>query len=165
MKPIMEERKCPAQETCPAITACPEGAIRHVADKKAPLGGRIVFELAICTACGDCVTACCGNAIALAEVNPTTEEISTKGELNMLTIKVLGPGCANCVNLASIAQRAVSNLAIEAKVEKVTDYAEFVKYKLLATPGLVINEKLVSAGRVPSEAEITTYLTTALTEA
>ena len=82
----------------------------------------------------------------------------------MLTIKVLGPGCANCVNLASLAQRAVSNLAIEAKVEKVTDYAEFAKYKLLATPGLVINEKLVSAGRVPNEAEITTFLTNALME-
>ncbi len=82
----------------------------------------------------------------------------------MLTIKVLGPGCANCVNLASLAQRAVSNLAIEAKVEKVTDYAEFAKYKILATPGLVINEKLVSAGRVPNEAEITTFLTNALME-
>lgn len=80
----------------------------------------------------------------------------------MLTIKVLGPGCANCVNLASITQRAVKALAIEARVEKVTDYAEFAKYRLLATPGLVINEKLVSAGRVPSEAEITTYLTNAL---
>ena len=80
----------------------------------------------------------------------------------MLTIKVLGPGCANCVNLASIAQRAVNTLAIEAKVEKVTDYAEFAKYRLLATPGLVINEKLVSAGRIPSEAEITTFLTNAL---
>ncbi len=83
----------------------------------------------------------------------------------MLTIKVLGPGCANCVNLASIAQRAVNNLAIEARVEKVTDYAEFARYRLLATPGLVINEKLVSAGRVPSEAEVTTYLTNALMEA
>ena len=82
----------------------------------------------------------------------------------MLTIKVLGPGCANCVNLASIAQRAVTNLAIEAKVEKVTDYAEIMKYKILATPGLVINEKLVSAGRIPSEAEITTFLTNALME-
>ena len=80
----------------------------------------------------------------------------------MLTIKVLGSGCANCVNLASNAQRAVNTLAIEAKVEKVTDYAEFAKYRLLATPGLVINEKLVSAGRVPSEAEITTFLTNAL---
>ena len=83
----------------------------------------------------------------------------------MLTIKVLGPGCENCVNLASIAQRAVTNLSIEASVEKVTDRAEFAKYKLLATPGLVINEKLVSAGRVPSEAEVTTYLTTALAQA
>ncbi len=82
----------------------------------------------------------------------------------MLTIKVLGPGCANCVNLASLTQRAINNLAVEAKVEKVTDYAEIMKYKILATPGLVINEKVVSAGRVPSEAEITTFLTTALME-
>ena len=67
-------------ETCPAIPACPEGAIRHVADKNAKLGGRIVFELAICTGCGDCVTACCGNAIALAEENPTVEENSNKKE-------------------------------------------------------------------------------------
>jgi small redox-active disulfide protein 2 len=80
----------------------------------------------------------------------------------MLTIKVLGPGCANCVNLAGLTQRALTKLSIEAKVEKVTDYAEIMKYKILATPGLVINEKVVSAGRVPSEAEITIYLTNAL---
>jgi small redox-active disulfide protein 2 len=166
MKPVLDERKCPAMETCPAIPACPEGAIRHVTDKNAKLGGRIVFELAICTGCGDCVTACCGNAIALVEENTIVKEKpQEEGESNMLTIKVLGPGCANCVNLASIAQRAVTALAIEAKVEKVTDYSEFVKYRLFATPGLVINEKLVSAGRVPSEAEVTTYLTNALMEA
>jgi len=80
----------------------------------------------------------------------------------MLTIKVLGPGCENCKNLASLTTRAVNALSIEAKVEKVTDYAEIMKYKLLATPGLVINEKVVCAGRVPSEAEITTFLTNAL---
>jgi small redox-active disulfide protein 2 len=82
----------------------------------------------------------------------------------MLTIKVLGPGCENCKNLASLTTRAVNALSIEAKVEKVTDYAEIMKYKLLATPGLVINEKVVAAGRVPSEAEITTFITTALME-
>ena len=82
----------------------------------------------------------------------------------MLTIKVLGPGCANCVNLAALTQRALANLSVDAKVEKVTEYAEIMKYKILATPGLVINEKVVSAGRVPSQAEITTFLTTALTE-
>jgi small redox-active disulfide protein 2 len=87
-----------------------------------------------------------------------------EGENNMLTIKVLGSGCANCVNLASLAQRAINNLSIEARVEKVSDHAEFAKYKLMATPGLVINEKVVSAGRVPSEAEITTFLTNALME-
>jgi small redox-active disulfide protein 2 len=80
----------------------------------------------------------------------------------MLTIKVLGLGCQNCQNLASLTTRAVSALSIEAKIEKVTDYAEIMKYKILATPGLVINEKVVSAGRVPSEAEITTFLANAL---
>jgi small redox-active disulfide protein 2 len=82
----------------------------------------------------------------------------------MLTVKVLGSGCTNCQNLASNAQRAINVLSIEAKVEKVTDYAEIMKYKILATPGLVINEKVVSAGRVPDEAEITTFLTNALME-
>jgi small redox-active disulfide protein 2 len=80
----------------------------------------------------------------------------------MLTIKVLGPGCQNCQKLASLTSRAVNALSIDAKIEKVTDYAEIMKYKLLATPGLVINEKVVSAGRLPSDAEITTFLTNAL---
>ena len=165
MKVVLDERKCPAQDTCPAIPACPEGAIRHVADRKAPLRRRIILELSICTGCGDCVTACCGNAISLVEIISKDEDIPTEGESNMLTIKVLGPGCANCVNLASLAQRAVNNLSIEARIEKVTDFTEIKKYRILATPGLVINEKVVSAGRIPSEAEITTFLTTALTEA
>jgi small redox-active disulfide protein 2 len=80
----------------------------------------------------------------------------------MLKIKVLGSGCTNCQNLASLTQRAITNLAIEATVEKITDYTEIKKYKLLATPGLVINEKVVSAGRVPTEAEITTFIVNAL---
>ena len=83
----------------------------------------------------------------------------------MLTIKILGSGCENCKRLAYLAERAVTHLGIEAQVEKVTDYPRIMAYNVLSTPGLVINEKLVSAGRVPSEAEITTFLTTALTEA
>lgn len=80
----------------------------------------------------------------------------------MLTIKVLGSGCENCKRLAWLAERAASHLGIEAKVIKVTDYNEIMKYDILSTPGLVINEKLVASGRVPSEAEITTFLTDAL---
>jgi small redox-active disulfide protein 2 len=82
----------------------------------------------------------------------------------MLTIKVLGPGCENCKKLAYLTNRAVANLSIDAKIEKVTDYAEIMKYPILSTPGLVINEKLVASGRIPGEAEITTFLTTALME-
>ena len=163
MKAILDESKCPASETCPAISACPEGAIRHVSDDKAALGGRIVIELSICTGCGDCVTACCGNAITLADILPVAEEYQaeTAGS-NILSVKVLGPGCENCEKLFSLTQKAVNNLALEVKVEKVVDYTEINKYRLLVIPGLVINEKLVCAGRLPSEAEITTFLTDAL---
>ena len=80
----------------------------------------------------------------------------------MLTIKVLGSGCENCKRLAWLAERAANHLAIDARVLKVTDYNEIMKYDVLSTPGLVINEKLVASGRVPSEAEITTFLTDAL---
>jgi len=83
----------------------------------------------------------------------------------MLTIKVLGSGCANCKNVESVARKAVADLAIEAEVIKVTEYPEIMKYNIMSTPGLVINEKLVSAGRIPSAAEVTTWLTTALESA
>ena len=72
----------------------------------------------------------------------------------MITIKVLGSGCANCKKLEAIARKAVENSNIEAEIVKVTDYAEIMKYPIFSTPGLVINEKLVSAGRIPTEAQI-----------
>ncbi len=80
----------------------------------------------------------------------------------MLTIKVLGPGCNNCKNVEAVARRAVTALGVEAEFVKVTDWTEIKKYPILSTPGLVINEKLVSGGRIPSEAEVTTWLADAL---
>lgn len=80
----------------------------------------------------------------------------------MLIIKVLGPGCENCKRLAWLAERTASHLGLEAQIIKVTEYPEIMKYNIMSTPGLVINEKLVSAGRIPSEAEITTFMTDAL---
>lgn len=80
----------------------------------------------------------------------------------MLTIKVLGTGCANCKRLEQIARKVVSDMALEAEIIKVTEYPEIMKYNILSTPGLVVNEKLVSAGRIPSEAEVVTWLTSAL---
>jgi small redox-active disulfide protein 2 len=83
-------------------------------------------------------------------------------ELIMLTIKVLGPGCENCKRLAWLAERAATHLGVGAQITKITDYAEIMKYPLLSTPGLVINEKVVASGRIPSVAEITTWLVDAL---
>ena len=76
----------------------------------------------------------------------------------MLTIKVLGSGCANCKKLESVTRKVVADLSLEAEVIKVTDYAEIMKYPILSTPGLVVNEKVVSAGRIPNEAEIAGWL-------
>jgi small redox-active disulfide protein 2 len=83
----------------------------------------------------------------------------------MLTIKILGSGCENCKRLAWLAERAANHLGIEAKIEKVTDYAKIMEYPILSTPGLVINEKLVASGRIPSEAQITTWITDELEKA
>jgi len=79
--------------------------------------------------------------------------------MDMVNIKVLGSGCANCKRLEAAARKVVESLAIEAEIEKVTDYAEILKWPILSTPGLVINDKLVSAGRIPSEKEIADWLT------
>lgn len=79
----------------------------------------------------------------------------------MLTVKILGPGCANCKRLEEIARKAAGDAKIEAEFVKVTDYNDILAYNVLSTPGLVINEKLVSAGRIPSPATMTQWLVTA----
>ncbi|MEW5830964.1 MAG: thioredoxin family protein [Chloroflexota bacterium] len=80
----------------------------------------------------------------------------------MLTIKVLGSGCANCKRVEQIARKVVGEMALEAEIVKVTDYAEIMAYNILSTPGLVVNGKVVSSGRIPTPAEVTTWLADAL---
>ena len=87
----------------------------------------------------------------------------------MLTIKVLGGGCRNCQILAQKAEEALGTVAesqpeeFEATILKVTEPENIQKYPILYTPGLVINEKLVSAGRIPEVFEIQGWLQEALT--
>ncbi len=79
----------------------------------------------------------------------------------MLTIKILGPGCSNCKNVEAIARQAAAEMGMQADFVKITEWVEIKKYPILATPGLVINEKLVCAGRIPNQAEVTTWLVNA----
>ncbi len=76
----------------------------------------------------------------------------------MLNIKVLGPGCANCRKLEEIAREAVSQLGVEAAIEKVTATEAILAYDILKTPGLVINEKLVSSGRIPALGSVVEWI-------
>lgn len=79
----------------------------------------------------------------------------------MLKIKILGAGCANCYNLEKICREAVSENNIEAEIIKVTDYREIMSYGILSTPGLVVNEKLIHSGKLPSKSTLTHWLTDA----
>lgn len=76
----------------------------------------------------------------------------------MLSIKVLGPGCANCRKLEEVAREAVAATGIEAEISKVTDMQQIIAYDVLKTPGLVINGKLVSSGRIPAPATVAEWL-------
>jgi len=82
----------------------------------------------------------------------------------MLTIKVLGPGCDNCKKVEQVTSQAVTNMGMQAEITKVTDYNEIMQYNLLSTPGLVINENVVCAGRIPTQAEVTSWLADAAME-
>lgn len=79
----------------------------------------------------------------------------------MVTIEVLGPGCANCQQLERNAKEAVGMAGVEAQVVKVADMREIAARGVVRTPGLVIDGRVVSTGRVPSAGDIAEMLTRA----
>lgn len=71
-----------------------------------------------------------------------------------IEIKVLGPGCAKCKSLEKVTIEVVEENDFDVKVTKVDDIVEIMQYNIIATPALVIDEKVVAKGGVPSKSEI-----------
>jgi small redox-active disulfide protein 2 len=69
----------------------------------------------------------------------------------MLNIKVVGSGCANCNKLEQLCRDVVQDNDIEAEIEKITDVNTFADLGILMTPGLILNNKVVSSGKVPTK--------------
>ena len=76
----------------------------------------------------------------------------------MTNVKILGAGCANCKRLEQSVRRVAEARHLDLTVEKVTDYAEMMKWNIMQTPGLVVEDKLVSAGRIPKDDELARLL-------
>jgi small redox-active disulfide protein 2 len=75
-----------------------------------------------------------------------------------MDVKVLGPGCRNCVTLEARTRDALDGLGLDATIEKVTDPATIAGYGILSTPGLVVDGEVVVAGKVPSVRQLKTLL-------
>ena len=72
----------------------------------------------------------------------------------MKHLKVLGPGCSRCEQLAQLTKAAADELGLEYELEKITDFDRFIDYGLMMTPGLVVDGELKVHGQVPSIEEL-----------
>jgi small redox-active disulfide protein 2 len=76
----------------------------------------------------------------------------------MMEIKVCGPGCAKCEEAERVVREAVAKAGVEATVEKVTDFNEFVKLGVFSTPAVIIDGQVKCVGKAPSQKEVLAWL-------
>lgn len=76
----------------------------------------------------------------------------------MKDIKILGSGCRRCKKTQDIVEAAAKELGLEISIEKVTDYAEIAKFGVAATPGIVIDNKVVHSGGLPKQKDLLSWL-------
>jgi small redox-active disulfide protein 2 len=81
-----------------------------------------------------------------------------KGDIEMLNIKVVGSGCPNCKKLEALCKEVVEENKIEANIEKVTDLNTFADLGVMMTPGLIVNDKVISQGKIPTKSTLIHWL-------
>jgi small redox-active disulfide protein 2 len=83
-------------------------------------------------------------------------------EANSMNIKILGTGCTRCRQLEKTTREVVKELGVDANVEEVKNMRQIMSYNILTTPALVINEQVISSGKVLSKAEVTQFIINSL---
>jgi len=76
----------------------------------------------------------------------------------MVDVKIFGPGCSNCVKVETLVREVVKEHSLEATIEKVTDRNRFLDYGVVLTPGLWVNGKLLSSGKIPTKSTVEHWL-------
>ncbi|MEI8658327.1 MULTISPECIES: thioredoxin family protein [Vibrio] len=76
----------------------------------------------------------------------------------MKVFKVLGSGCANCINTAKLIESVAEAAGVDVKVEKITDMEAIMNYGVMSTPAVVLNEQVIHAGGVPSEEKVKSWI-------
>ncbi|MGB9721489.1 MAG: thioredoxin family protein [bacterium] len=76
----------------------------------------------------------------------------------MLDIKILGPGCPRCEETVRRTKEVIEEMKINANLEKVSDLKKIMEYKILSTPGVVINGKMKIVGKIPSKSMIKQWI-------
>lgn len=98
----------------------------------------------------------CGCPTTEADVSQLAKEVSSTG--GALTIKVLGAGCASCHTLLENTQAAVASLGLGVEVEYVTDMTRIAGYGVMSVPALVVNEKVVTMGKILKSEDVAAIL-------
>ncbi len=76
----------------------------------------------------------------------------------MLDIKVLGPGCVNCIKLENLVKEVIQELNIPARIEKVTEREKFLEYGIMMTPALIVNGRILTMGKIPTKPTLQNWL-------
>lgn len=80
------------------------------------------------------------------------------------TLKILGTGCSKCKTLEKLTTEVVKENNLDADIQKVEDIMQIMNYHIMTTPALVVNEKVIFSGRIPSKSEIKSFIEKAIHE-